>query len=456
MKVELRKISDIIPYENNPRHNDAAVDAVAKSINEFGFRQPVVVDAADVITVGHTRWKAAQKLGLKEIPVHVATDLTPAQIRAYRIADNQSSNIADWDYDLLPLELAELELADFDLDLLGFSPDELAQIMGENLTEGLVDPDEIPAPPDAATTQAGDLWVLGEHRLLCGDSSKPEDLDRLLDGAVIDLVNTDPPYNVRVEPRSYNAIAAGNSSFAAPKTHHHKFELERHPSREGQADAEEAAGQGPAAGERLYLRRGVRRDALGLVRQRFTSAEAWRVVLHLGRLCQPRQLPGTAEGVGPLLQPSRRLEQDAPRADSQRLYGGVRDLLLRLEGRRRPQVLRSQQRDRSVAPQEGDPAVDGPSHRETGRARRQGDPVLVPPWRERPRPVWRQRLDAHRVRADGATGISDRTRRAVLRRHRRPLRAVFRKEGGAPLSGCSLITSRHPDSPSGLIPYLND
>jgi len=122
MKVELRKLSDIIPYENNPRINDAAVDAVAASIREFGFRQPVVVDGADVLIVGHTRWKAAQKLGLKEIPVHVATDLTPAQIQAYRIADNEIATIADWDYDLLPLELAELQLADFDLGLLGFPP----------------------------------------------------------------------------------------------------------------------------------------------------------------------------------------------------------------------------------------------------------------------------------------------------------------------------------------------
>ena len=231
MKIEQRSLADIKPYDNNPRINDAAVDAVAASIREFGFRQPIVVDAADVIIVGHTRWKAAQRLGLKEIPVHVATDLTPAQIRAYRIADNQTSNIADWDDDLLSLELAELQLADFDLGLLGFPPDELAQIMGESLADGLVDPDDIPAPPDAATTQPGDLWILGEHRLLCGDSSKPEDLDRLLDGAVIDLVNTDPPYNVKVEPRSNSAIAAGNSSFAAPKTHHQKFDLERHPEK---------------------------------------------------------------------------------------------------------------------------------------------------------------------------------------------------------------------------------
>lgn len=231
MKVELRKISDIIPYENNPRLNDSAVDAVAASIREFGFRQPVVVDAADVLIVGHSRWKAAQKLGLTKIPVHVARDLTPAQIRAYRIADNEIAAIASWDFDLLSLELAELQLADFDLDLLGFPPEELAQIMGESLTDGLVDPDDIPAPPDAATSQPGDIWILGEHRLLCGDSSSPSAVDRLLDGATIHLVNTDPPYNVKVEPRSNNAIAAGNSSFAAPKTRHQKLKPESHPQR---------------------------------------------------------------------------------------------------------------------------------------------------------------------------------------------------------------------------------
>ncbi|MEX1229489.1 MAG: ParB N-terminal domain-containing protein [Planctomycetaceae bacterium] len=231
MKIELWPLARITPYERNPRINDGAVDAVARSLQEFGFRQPIVVDTDGVIIVGHTRYKAAQKLGLDKVPVHVAKDLTPEQIRAYRIADNQTASLAEWDYDLLPLELADLRDCDYDLGLLSFDQDELAKLLNPDGKEGLTDPDDVPAPPDAATTQPGDLWILGNHRLLCGDSSKPEDVDRLLDGQPIHLVNTDPPYNVRVEPRSNNAIAAGNSSFANPKTHHQKFDLERHPEK---------------------------------------------------------------------------------------------------------------------------------------------------------------------------------------------------------------------------------
>jgi DNA modification methylase len=234
MHIELWDITRIKPYPGNPRVNDQAVDAVAASLKEFGFRQPIVVDSEDVIVVGHTRWKAAQKLGLTQVPVHVAKDLTPAQARAYRLADNATGGIAEWDKELLPVELADLKALNFDLGLLGFSDDELAQWMGQGVTEGLTDPDEVPLPPDQATTQPGDLWILGEHRLLCGDSSKPEDVDRLLDGAPIHLVNTDPPYNVKVEPRSNNAIAAGNSSFAAPakkRTHHQSLDLARHPEK---------------------------------------------------------------------------------------------------------------------------------------------------------------------------------------------------------------------------------
>jgi DNA modification methylase len=238
MKIVLWKLTDIRPYEHNPRLNDAAVDAVARSIQEFGFRQPIVVDADGVIIVGHTRWKAAEKLGLAKVPVHVATDLTPAQIKAYRIADNQTATIADWDLDLLPLELLGLQELDYDLDLLGFSADELASIMsGADPAQGLTDPDQIPEPPDEPVTQPGDLWILGDHRLLCGDSGRAEDVDRLLSGAKIHLVNTDPPYNVKVEPRSNNAIAAGLSSFthAASKKkgakHHQKFDVARHPEK---------------------------------------------------------------------------------------------------------------------------------------------------------------------------------------------------------------------------------
>jgi DNA modification methylase len=230
MKIELRPISELKPYPNNPRINDDAVDTVAGSIKEFGFRQPIVVDTDGVIICGHTRFKAAQKLGLEIVPVHVATDLTADQIKAYRIADNKSSELADWNFDLLPIELGELQTAGFDLSLLGFDSDELLKLMSGDVAEGITDPDDVPAPPDKAVTQPGDLWILGDHRLLCGDSSKPEDLDRLMGGKTIQLVNTDPPYNVKVEPRSNNAIAAGLSSFKGA-THHQSMDVARHPEK---------------------------------------------------------------------------------------------------------------------------------------------------------------------------------------------------------------------------------
>jgi DNA modification methylase len=230
MKIELRNLVDVIPYEKNPRLNDDAVAAVAASIREFGFRQPIVVDADGVIICGHTRWKAAQKLGLERVPVHVATDLTPTHVRAYRIADNQTGSLAEWDPELLPLELADLQELNFDMSLLGFGGQELADLLSPEVRDGLCDPDDVPAPPDEATTQPGDLWILGDHRLLCGDSSKPEDVDRLLDGATVHLVNTDPPYNVKVEPRSNNAIAAGLSSFGGLK-HHQSLDVGRHPQK---------------------------------------------------------------------------------------------------------------------------------------------------------------------------------------------------------------------------------
>jgi DNA modification methylase len=240
MLIELRPLTAIRPYDKNPRRNDGAVAAVARSIQEFGFRQPIVVDAEGVIIVGHTRYKAAEQLGLTEVPVHVATGLTADQIRAYRLADNQTNTLSTWDPDLLQFELAGLQDVDFDLGLLGFGDDELLKALRPGATDGLVDPDTIPEPPDEATTRRGDLWVLGNHRLLCADSALAADVDRLLDGQPIHLVNTDPPYNVRVEPRSNNAIAAGLSSFEAPVPkgkrrqtagHHQGLDLARHPTK---------------------------------------------------------------------------------------------------------------------------------------------------------------------------------------------------------------------------------
>lgn len=230
MQIETWPIDRPQPYEKNPRLNDDAVAAVANSIREFGFRQPIVVDEESVVIIGHTRLKAAKQLGLTEVPVHVARGLAPEKVKALRLADNKTAEIAEWNLELLPIELSELQGMNFDLGLLGFDQDELAKLLDPGVQEGLTDPDEIPAPPDEAITKPGDLWILGEHRLLCGDSSKSADLDRLLDGQSIHLCNTDPPYNVKVEPRSNNAIAAGLSSFQGT-THHQSMDVARHPEK---------------------------------------------------------------------------------------------------------------------------------------------------------------------------------------------------------------------------------
>jgi DNA modification methylase len=230
MKVESRKIEDIHPYPHNPRHNDGAVDAVAESIRAYGFRQPIVIDEKGEIIVGSTRYKAAIKLGLKEVPVHVARGLMPAQVKAYRIADNRTAELADWNNQLLMKELTELQQMQYEMDLTGFSADDLQKLFQVEVEPGLNDPDSVPEPPDKALTQTGDLWRLGSHRLLCGDSSRDEDVDRLLQGVPVHLVNTDPPYNVRLEPRSNNAIAAGNSSFPSDskkRLHHQAFDRAR-------------------------------------------------------------------------------------------------------------------------------------------------------------------------------------------------------------------------------------
>ena len=228
MQIEIRPLSRIKPYDRNPRCNDAAVAAVAASIERFGFRQPIVVDKDGVIIVGHTRYKAAIALGMATVPVHVAAELTPEQTRALRIADNKSADIATWDDALLASELTALESLAIDASDLGFTDDELTRIFAPPLTEGEVDPDDVPTPPDEPVTKRGDVWQLGEHRLMCGDSASTSDVDVLLAGNKVQLIHTDPPYNVSVEPRSNNAIAAGNSSFTSgQKMHLQKFDKER-------------------------------------------------------------------------------------------------------------------------------------------------------------------------------------------------------------------------------------
>jgi ParB-like chromosome segregation protein Spo0J len=171
MEVKIVAIDEIKPYEANPRINDAAVDAVAASLRQFGFRQPIVVDSGGVIICGHTRYKAAQKLGLAKVPVHVATDLTPEQVKAYRIADNKTAELAEWNMDLLPIELKDLQAADFDISQLGFDEDELAKLLNGGVKEGLTDPDAVPQTPEEPITKPGDLWLLGTYTTCphCGE-----------------------------------------------------------------------------------------------------------------------------------------------------------------------------------------------------------------------------------------------------------------------------------------------
>lgn len=233
MKIQYVPTDSLHPYEKNPRViTEAAIDAVAKSIHEFGFRQPIVVDSDFNIVAGHTRLLAARKLQLAEVPVHVADNLSDEQVRALRIADNKTGEFSTWDLTLLPAELLEIQATGFDLDLIGFSEADISVMLSDDITGGETDPNSIPQNPDAAKTKPGDIWMLGRHRLMCGDSGNREHLDALLAGQPIHLVNMDPPYNVKVEPRSNNAIAAGLSSFAAPEgSHHQKFDLERHPEK---------------------------------------------------------------------------------------------------------------------------------------------------------------------------------------------------------------------------------
>ena len=198
MQIELRNINEVKPYEKNPRINDGAVEAVANSIREFGWRSPIVVDKDGIIICGHTRLLAAKQLGLEQVPVHVATDLSPEKVKAYRIADNKTGEIAEWDFDLLPIELAELQDMDFDLSLLGFDTSELDQILNGDdvVTAGQTDPDKLPETPEVPVSKAGEIYQLGKHRLMCGDATSSVDVEALMDGQKANLWLTDPPYNV--------------------------------------------------------------------------------------------------------------------------------------------------------------------------------------------------------------------------------------------------------------------
>lgn len=192
MNIITYQLTDIKPYDNNPRNNEEAVQYVANSIQEFGFKVPIVIDKDGVIVAGHTRYKAAQQLGLDKVPCIVADDLTPEQIKAFRLADNKTAEIATWDFEKLSLELNELEM--YEMSVFGFDEEEETEIESGDVIE-----DDFEAEIDEETepnTKYGDIWQLGKHRLICGDSTEKATIQRLMNGERADMVFTDPPYGV--------------------------------------------------------------------------------------------------------------------------------------------------------------------------------------------------------------------------------------------------------------------
>lgn len=209
MQIEYWDIDKLIPYARNPRKNDDAVPKMAGLIKEFGFKVPVVIRSDGEVIDGHLRLKAARQLGMKKVPVVLADEWTPAQVKAFRLAVNRSAEWAEWDDELLKLELDDLKLEDFDLDLIGF--EDVA--LGDGGTEGLTDPDEVPQLDEKMTiSRNGDIWLLGKHRLMCGDSTDAGSVALLMAGEKADMVFTDPPYNVSYSDKNaaLNAIAPAN------------------------------------------------------------------------------------------------------------------------------------------------------------------------------------------------------------------------------------------------------
>jgi DNA modification methylase len=192
MQVVMKKITSLLEYDNNPRHNEEAIQAVANSIREFGFKVPIVISSDNVIIAGHTRLKASVSLGLEEVPCIIADDLNDEQIKAFRLADNKTAELATWD-----LSKLEEELADIDMDMLQFGFEEMEELLPDNASDDDFDiTDEIPEVP---FSQPGDIYELGSHRLMCGDSTDSKQVATLLDGVEADMIFTDPPYNVDYE-----------------------------------------------------------------------------------------------------------------------------------------------------------------------------------------------------------------------------------------------------------------
>ena len=212
MQIQEVAVEALIPYAKNSRtHSDAQVAQIAASIKEFGWTNPILIDGTKGIIAGHGRLMAARKLGYSKVPVIELKDMTESQKKAYVIADNQLAMNAGWDMDLLKIEVADLDKDGFDLELLGFDSKMLDSLLAPEVTEGLTDEDAIPEVPKEPKTKLGDVYILGEHRLMCGDSTSIEAVEKLTDG-LVDILVTDPPYNVNYEGATKDKLKIMNDS----------------------------------------------------------------------------------------------------------------------------------------------------------------------------------------------------------------------------------------------------
>lgn len=210
--LERRSVASLIPYARNARtHSEAQVAQIAASIREWGWTNPVLIDETGGIIAGHGRVMAARKLKIEEVPCIVATGWTDAQKRAYVLADNQLAMNAGWDVDLLKVEIGELKTEGFDVGLMGFDADWLSTLMADPGTDGLTDPDDVPEVSQFPVSATGDVWVMGKHRLLCGDSTVATDVDKVLMGVRPLLMVTDPPYGVEYEADWRNEALGGKA-----------------------------------------------------------------------------------------------------------------------------------------------------------------------------------------------------------------------------------------------------
>jgi len=213
MKITQKKVDNLIPYVKNSRtHSDAQVAQIAASIKEFGWTNPILVDGDNGIIAGHGRLMAARKLGYKEVPTIELADLTETQKRAYIIADNRLALNAGWDNEMLTIELNDLLADGFALELLGFDPKELNALLEPEVVQGLTDEDAVPDVPEEPKTKLGDIYQLGNHRLMCGDSTNVEAVVELTGGAGVDMLLTDPPYNVAYEGKTKESLTIQNDS----------------------------------------------------------------------------------------------------------------------------------------------------------------------------------------------------------------------------------------------------